>query len=85
MKDVDATLDFRINWTRWLPEESVIVASEWIVDDTLVEVTSVHNDQRATILVRGGVVGQRPLITNRITTSDGLVDDRTIRLKITQH
>ena len=77
-KDPDATLDYTVDWSAWLATGDIIVSSDWVVPSGLTEVTDAHTQTSATVWLSGGVEGAEYLVTNRVTTDDGRIDDRTI-------
>ncbi len=84
-KDPDAILIYKFDWSKWLQAGETII-------------TSVFTHTSATLLIdqpaiQGGFTvfrasigtpGEAVMITNRITSSTGRVDDRTARLRIKQ-
>lgn len=84
-KDPDAILDYVIDWSSWLATGDTIVASTWISSDAaLVVDSSSFTATNATAVVSGGDNRRRYSLTNRVTTAAGLVDDRTITIRIAQ-
>lgn len=81
IKDPDAFLDYGRNWASWLGDDT-IVASDWIVPDGITEETASFTTTTTTIWLSGGTVGETYDLTNRITTADGRIDDRTFSIKI---
>jgi hypothetical protein len=81
-KDPDATLDYQINWATWLADDDTISNSSFISnsDDITVESSS-FTDTTSTVWLSGGQAGSSYEITNRITTTLGRIDDRTIKIK----
>lgn len=83
VKDPDAILDYQIDWTAWLSDDT-IESSEWLVPDGLTLGTGAqapsNTTTTATCWLSGGTVGERYQVTNRITTAGGRTDDRTIQL-----
>lgn len=82
-KDSNAVLDYRLDWSQWLPGGDTITTSTWTatpntitVDDTL------HTPTTATVWLSGGTTGVRYQVTNHITTAAGREDDRTLRITI---
>ena len=82
VKDPDATLDYTIDWSAWLPDTDSIIESEWIVPDDLTASDESLAGAAATVWLAGGVLGETYRVTNRITTLAGRIDDRTLRLLI---
>lgn len=84
MKDPDALLDYAVDWSDYLEDGEVLGDSEWSVTpdgDMIVESDS-RGDQIATVQLRAGVVGHVYLVTNRIITSLGRMDDRSLTIRV---
>ena len=85
-KDPDASLDMGFDWSNWLGTDSggndeVIIASRWFCDDNVVRLSAEEfTDTTASVRISGGTAGETYYVTNRITTSVGQIDDRTIRV-----
>jgi hypothetical protein len=92
VKTPAGVLEYRFDWAvdGWLAEDETITESEIIADPGTVEepgitVDSDTNDTTsATVWLSGGTEWERYEVTNRITTSMGRVDDRTIRIYVQQ-
>jgi hypothetical protein len=84
-KDPDATIDYTVDWEDWLaPIEDTIDTVEWIPDASLTVESQSNTATAATAFVSGGVVDEAPILTCRITTAGGRIDDRSITLKIVE-
>ena len=82
IKDPDAVLDYKMDWTAWLGETDVIVASSWEVDSNEIVVNSdSFTDTDTTVWLSGGLNRKKYLITNSIETDDGRKDDRSFLIK----
>ena len=81
-KDPDALLDFQVDWAAWLSEGDTIASSTWDVPDGLVEESSSATTTTATVWLSGGTAGSTYKIANRITTTDGRIDDRTLYIMV---
>ena len=85
-KDPDAVLDWVFDWREdgWLPEEDSISSADVLVNPTNgINVDSVvHDDDKVTFFLSGGVANTTSEVTCRINTSEGRTDDRTIRINI---
>jgi len=81
-KDPDALKDYAVDWTDWLDGDT-IAASQWIdaTDDLTIESDS-FTSTVAIAWISGGTVGQTYVVTNRITTAAGRIDDRSIEIRI---
>lgn len=72
-------LDVGVVWTSWLNAGDTIATSTWEASDPAITITQQTNDTTsASCLVSGGVKGNQYTVTNRITTVDGLADERYI-------
>jgi hypothetical protein len=80
MKDPDAVLDYKIDWSHWLPEGDTIAASSWDAESGLVVDSNTFDDTSTTVWLSGGTTGADYAVTNHITTTDGREDDRTITI-----
>lgn len=81
-KDPDATLDYSIDWTEWLSGDT-IVSSIWTADTGITIVRSSNSQQITTVWLSGGTNNMSYIVTNRITTAAGRIDDRSFKLSIT--
>lgn len=82
-KDPDATLEFGRDWSEWLtPNGDTIVASAWIVPAGLTVVNESNTATVALVWLSGGTAGQSYVITNRITTAQSRIDDRSIQIVV---
>lgn len=80
-KDPQAVLDYKIDWTEWMPENDRIVASTFTSSDAELTVDdSLFTDFTATVWLSGGVAGERYTVTNHIVTEDGREDDRSLTI-----
>ncbi len=81
-KDPNAILNYVIDWSAWLGTDA-ISASSWFVPEGLTQPrVATHTTTEATVWLAGGVVGIDYIVTNRITTIGGLVDDRSVQITI---
>jgi hypothetical protein len=84
MKDPDAKLDYKIDWSDWLDGDT-ISASTWTVPAGLTKVSDTFSNTTATIWLSGGTAGLHYEVTNRITTGAGRIDDRTLSFRIREN
>jgi hypothetical protein len=85
LKDPQSRLDYAIDWTPYLAEQS-IEASLWaVVPDepggVAAEETSFEPDRTAARLA-GGLTGHSYSVSNLVTFSDGTTDIRSITLRV---
>ena len=86
-KDKDANLDYGFDWSAWLPQlptPDIIVGSQWILPADLTLTGESFDDTTTTVWISGGLVNQTYTITNRITTNDGRIDDRSFLMRMTE-
>lgn len=80
-KDPGATLDYAVDWSLWLDGDS-ITSSAWTVPDGIERLSDTYNGPRATVWLRGGTAGSSYMVTNRITTTGGRTDERSIKIQV---
>ena len=83
-KDPSATLDYEMDWSPWLSAgETILPGPQVIAEPTDLAVSFIEVDGA---IVRwrasGGALGQSYLITVRIETTAGQVDERTVRVPV---
>ncbi len=76
----NAKLKYQVNW-KPLIQALTISASVWTVEDGSVTLSSETNVSGITAVVITGSVGEST-ISNKVTLSDGQIDERIIKLKI---
>lgn len=82
-KDPDAKLDYALDWSAWLPEGDSITVAQWTVPDGLDQSDDTIDGTKTTVWLSGGQLGERHVVTCRVTTAQGRIDDRSISLHIT--
>ena len=80
-KDPAAIIDYTVRWSQWLGTDQ-ISASDWIVEDGIVETLQTNTTGSATIWLASGTAGEAYRVTNRIQTIGGRQDDRTIVIPV---
>jgi hypothetical protein len=83
-KDPNAVLDWKVDWTAWLASGETITTSTWIVPTGITKDSDTHTGTAATVWLSGGTVNVSYEVTNRVVTSAGRTDDRTIRINVRQ-
>lgn len=81
-KDPDAIIRVGVNWGPWLGGEDTIDTPTWIAEGTATATAESNTDTWAYVLVGGGTVGQRHLITSRIDTPLGQRNDQSFWVRI---
>jgi len=83
IKDPNSVIDYPISFVAWLAQEGTtydsheVLVSGGLVVDSSVEVGGVIIPR-----ISGGTLGELATFTIRITTTNGLVEDRTFFLKV---
>ena len=69
VKDTESILDYGLDWGPWLNGDT-ISTSQWFVDSGLSVVggSETADDTKTSLFVSGGAVGEKYVLTNRITT-----------------
>lgn len=80
-KDPDAVLDYEVDWTAWLGDDT-IASSIWLVGTGITQETASNTTTSATIWLSGGTAGSAYQVTNRITTTAGRVNDKTLTILV---
>ena len=80
-KDPHAVLDYSVDWIRWLAGDE-IATSEWIVAAGITKASETNSPTKATVWLSGGEAGQSYPVTNRVTTTGGRTEDRTITIRV---
>lgn len=86
-KDYNAKLDYTFDWSLWLTGISDTIVSELtsIAGDGVATIGSpvtTNTSTSVTVWVTGGTVGQQYLVTCKITTTGGRIDERTIAINV---
>lgn len=83
-KDPDAVLDWVWDWNEWLEEIETISTSTFIASVGITMDSTSNTTKTATVWLSGGTAGQVYQVTNRIVTSAGRTDDRSITIRVTE-
>ena len=85
-KDPDSRIDVEFDWATACPEGRAIAASGWaVMPDEAGGVTVAadwHGLARATVTLAGGIAGHAYRVTNRVTMSDGQIDERSMTIRV---
>lgn len=88
IKDPDSRIDYAFDWSAAYLDGQILVASTWTVDPVaLGGVTidaSAFDAEKSSATLSGGIVGIAYRVTNRVTLSDGQVDERSLVLRVEQ-
>lgn len=85
LKDPAAVIDHAIDWGGY-PGGQTIAASDWHVvpqeTDGVAVVASAFDASRASVRIGGGIAGHVYAVTNRVTLSDGQVNERSTGFRV---
>lgn len=81
-KDPHSVVDYRVDWSRWLPAGDTILVSDWTIPTGIAMETETNTDTSTTIWLSGGTAGAAYLLINRITTAGGRTQDKTITIRV---
>lgn len=84
VKDPDAALFYGFDWSEWLASGETISNSTWTVAAGITGTSPGYTTTSTSIKLSGGTDGSIYNVTNRITTSSGQVDERTLRIMVGQ-
>ena len=82
-KDPQANKDYGLDWSALLAEGETLSQSEWAVEPAglVVGAGSIVGNV-CVVWLSGGTDGTAYKVTNTITTSRGLIDERTVTIKV---
>lgn len=85
LKDPASRLDYSIEWLPYVDGQT-IAGSEWIVQPAEMGGIALDGERfdatRSAATLSGGIVGHVYSVTNRVTLSDGSIDERSICLRV---
>ncbi len=88
LKDPDARLDYAFDWAETFAPHQMIAASAWqVVPDAaggVVVLASGHDLLVARATLAGGQPGHVYRVANRVTASDGQIDERSLTVRVEQ-
>jgi diaminopimelate epimerase len=79
-RDPSSVLDFTVDWSKWLGTDT-IATSTWTVPAGITKASDTHTTTAATVWLTGGAAGDKVKVTNRITTTGGRTDERTLTIQ----
>jgi len=83
-KDSAEVLDYRRDWSAWLPIGDTINTSEWTVASGITKDSDSRDDDSATVWLSGGTDGEEYTVTNKITTNGGRTGEYSILVRVRQ-
>ena len=85
LKDPGSKLDWQHDWSGWLASGETIATSQWTVEPAGLTLSApMATASTTTVWVEGGTVGQVYRLVNRITTSAGRIEERTVVIRVEQ-
>lgn len=86
LKDPQSRLDYHFDWASEYLGQQSLATSLWRVTPKepggLAIDESGHDSARSFAIITGGVAGHVYTLTNRVTLSNALVDERTITIRV---
>ncbi len=86
VKDPDARIDFEFDWLAACPDGQAVVASNWTVvpgeAGGVVVAAAAYDLMQSTVTLTGGVAGHVYRVSNRVTLSDGQIDERSVTIRV---
>jgi hypothetical protein len=86
IKDPGARLDYRIDWAADYLDEQIVTASVWTVEPDapggLVVAAHAFVPLATSATLSGGVAGVTYRVTNRVTLSNGEIDERSLSVRV---
>jgi hypothetical protein len=87
LKDPASRVDYSIDWAPYLDGQT-IAASEWIAEPAEANGLTIGDERfdaaRSAASFSGGAIGHVYSVSNRVTLSDGSIDERSICLRVEQ-
>lgn len=80
-KDPDAMLDYGLDWTEWLADDT-IQTSVWVIPAGLTKAAEQTTATTTIVWLTGGTDGTHYTCTNRVTTVGGRIEDRSIQINV---
>lgn len=86
VKDPDSRIDIAFDWAAAYPDGEAVVASNWsVAPDEAGGVTLAgyaHGLTGTTATLAGGIAGRVYRVANRVTLSDGQIDERSAAIRV---
>jgi len=79
-KDPNSVADYGCDWSAWLQTGETISVSAWVIQAGLTQDSDVNSGVITGVTLSGGTEYDEYLITNRITTSLGRIEDRSMKI-----
>lgn len=83
-KDPNASLPWSFDWTDWLVADTITGVPVVTVDAGLTSGGQSNTTTKVFITLSGGTVGQSYKVSCKITTTAGLIDERSFLIRVTE-
>jgi hypothetical protein len=80
IKDPNAVLDYKFDWSSWLATSETISTSTWTVPAGLTKQSDTHDTTSTTIWLTSGTAATSYTVVNEIVTNQGRTEDRSLLL-----
>lgn len=88
VKDPGARIDYAVDWGAAYLDGQAVSASSWAVEPDeaggIAIAAHAFDAARASVTLSGGMIGRLYRVTNRVTLTDGQIDERSIALRVEQ-
>jgi len=84
LKDPSDTLDWSMDWNLFLPATDALTASEWAVPGGITKTKESFTARSAHIWLSGGTVDMTYVLTNKVTTSEGRIVERSLSILVVE-
>lgn len=82
LKNKNATLDYSIDWSKWLTDDNITGSPTWFIPTDLTKVNEMNSAKITSVWISGGILNKIYTITCRIQTTQGRIDERSFKIKI---
>ncbi|MBR2174151.1 hypothetical protein [Sphingopyxis sp.] len=86
VKDPGSRIDYEFDWGAAYADGQAVLASAWLVapdeDGGVAVAAAAHDLTRTTATLAGGIAGHVYRVTNRVTMSDGQIDERSMTVRV---
>ncbi len=83
LKDPDAILDYTLDWSSWLSAGDSLDTATFTAPAGITKVSESNTGTTATVILSGGTEGSTYEVLCRIVTDNGLQQDQSIKIKVT--
>ena len=82
IRDPDDNKPWSIDWSQWLVPGDFISVSTWSGPTGITLTSSANGTATTTVWIAGGTIGEVYNVSNKITTNNNIVDERSIDFTI---